>query len=61
MSSGPAVLSETQAHWRGACVSLASDVDEVLKTFSTGIDDVAEKHGWCVRFFLVWLALHTNP
>ena len=55
------MLSETQARRRGACVSLASNVDEVLKTFLTGIDDVAEKHGWCVRFFLVWLALHTNP
>ncbi len=61
MSNRPAVLSKTQACQRGAYVSLASDVDEAFKTFLTSIDNVAEKHEQCVHFFLVWLALYTDP
>src|SRR6266566_4985244 len=45
MSSGPSVLSETRERQRGACASLASDIDNVLKTSSTSFDDIAAKHG----------------
>ncbi len=57
MSSGPSVLSKTQARWKGACISLANNVDKVLKTFSTGIDDIAAKHGQCVHFISAYCTI----
>jgi hypothetical protein len=53
MATAPAVTSETRKRQAEARNGLAEDVDEVIGDFIHRLNDVAEKHGWCVCFLMI--------